>query len=155
LIRTVRLPVLATGGIMDGAGIAAALALGASAAQLGTAFVGSNESLASAAYRQRLFSLSAQRTAMTAVISGRSARCLENEFVRWGADIGAQDIPDYPVAYDAGKALHAAASAAGSSEFGPHWAGQGAPLARAMSAQELVRCLETELDAGARVPHGA
>lgn len=149
LIRTVRLPVLAAGGIMDGAGIGAALALGAAAAVLGTAFVGTHESLASPAYRARLFGPEARHTAMTAVISGRLARCLDNDFVRWGAHVRAGDIPAYPVAYDAAKALHAAATAAGSSEFGAHWAGQGAPLARAMPVRKLMQCLEAELEASA------
>jgi nitronate monooxygenase len=138
--------VIAAGGIMDGAGIASALALGAVAAQLGTAFVGTNESLADAAYRERLFGQPAHHTVMTRVISGRPARCLANDFTRWGASLRNDDeVPDYPIAYDAGKALNAAGKAAGQAGYGAHWAGQGAPLARRLSAHALMDALQEEL----------
>ena len=127
---------------MDGAGIKAALALGAVAAQLGTAFIGCPESSADADYRTALASVSAAHTIMTKTISGRPARCLANRFTQWEA--GEAQVPDYPVAYDAGKALHAAAKAAGESGFGAHWAGQGAPLSRSMGAAELVALLWQE-----------
>ena len=130
LVRALDIPVVAAGGIMDGAGIAACLVLGASAAQLGTAFVGCPESAADAGYRAALFSAAAEHTVMTRAISGRPARCLANKFTALGALVEAGAIPDYPVAYDAGKALHAAAKSAGESGFGAQWAGQGAPLAR-------------------------
>ena len=94
---------------MDGAGIAAALRLGAAAAQLGTAFLGCGESLADAGYRAALFSDAAHHTTMTRAISGRPARCLANRFTLLGGGIAAADIPDYPTAYDLGKALHVAA----------------------------------------------
>jgi nitronate monooxygenase len=131
---------------MDGAGIAAALRLGAAAAQLGTAFVGSAESLADAGYRAALFSEAAQHTTMTRAISGRPARSLANRFTGLGADIADRDIPAYPIAYDLGKALHAACKAAGEFGYGAQWAGQGAPLARAMPAGELVAVLADELE---------
>jgi nitronate monooxygenase len=146
LARSVKLPVIAAGGIMDGAGIAAALALGASAAQLGTAFVATEESLADAAYRQILFSDAAHHTIMTRVISGRPARSLANAFTRWGASVPDEAVPDYPVTYDAGKSLNAAGKAAGHTGYGAHWAGQGAPLARALSAQGLMQVLKDELE---------
>jgi nitronate monooxygenase len=146
LVRNTRLPVIAAGGIMDGAGIAAALALGAAAAQLGTAFVATEESLADTAYRQLLFSDAAHHTVMTRAISGRPARSLANAFTRLGADVPDEAIPDYPVAYDAGKALNAAGKAAGQPGYGAQWAGQGAPLARAMSVQALMQVLKSELD---------
>ncbi|MCC8361576.1 nitronate monooxygenase [Lysobacter sp. A6] len=145
LARNVSLPIVAAGGIMAGAGIAAAMALGASAAQLGTAFVATDESLADAAYRERLLGSDAHHTVMTRAISGRPARGLPNDFTRLGATLDDADIPDYPIAYAAGKALHAAAKAAGSSGYGAQWAGQGAPLARAMPAGELVHTLAREL----------
>ncbi|QNP40785.1 NAD(P)H-dependent flavin oxidoreductase [Lysobacter solisilvae (ex Woo and Kim 2020)] len=145
LAQNVSLPIIAAGGIMDGAGIAAALALGACAAQLGTAFVATDESLADAAYRERLLGSDACNTVITRAISGRPARGLPNDFTRLGATIADADIPDYPLAYHAGKALHAAAMAAGYSGYGAHWAGQGAPLARTMSAGSLVRTLAHEM----------
>jgi nitronate monooxygenase len=140
-----QLPVIAAGGIMDGAGIAAAVLLGAAAAQLGTAFVLSPESAADAGYRAALGSDAAFHTTMTRVISGRPARCLANMFTRWGEGIADADVPDYPVAYDAGKALNAAAKVVGEYGYGAQWAGQGAPLCRAMPAGELVTVLGREL----------
>ncbi|HUA80673.1 MAG TPA: nitronate monooxygenase [Dyella sp.] len=149
LVRAVKLPVVAAGGIMDGAGIASVLSLGAQAAQLGTAFVATDESLADAGYRERLFSPAAHHTIMTRVISGRPARSLANDFTRWGSSVPTDAIPDYPIAYDAGKALHAAGKAVGQSGYGAQWAGQGAPLARALSAQALMNVLKEELDLAA------
>jgi nitronate monooxygenase len=145
LVRNVSLPIVAAGGIMDGAGIAAAMALGASAAQLGTAFVATDESLADAAYRERLRGPDAHHTTMTRAISGRPARGLRNDFTRLGTTVAGNDIPAYPVAYAAGKALHAAAKAMGHGGYGAQWAGQGAPLARSMAAGELVHALANEL----------
>jgi nitronate monooxygenase len=146
LAHSVKLPIIAAGGIMDGAGIAAALALGAGAAQLGTAFVATEESLADAAYRQLLFSDAAHHTRMTRVISGRPARSLANAFTHWGASVPDQEVPAYPIAYDAGKSLNAAGKAAGQTGYGAHWAGQGAPLARALSSQALMQVLKDELE---------
>jgi len=146
LAQSIDLPVIAAGGIMDGAGIAAVLAAGAQAAQLGTAFVATDESLADAGYRERLAGAAAHHTIMTRAISGRPARSLASDFTRWAADVPDADVPDYPVAYDAGKTLHAAAKAAGHTGFGAHWAGQGAPLARAMPTGQLMQALEHELD---------
>lgn len=143
LAQKTRLPVIAAGGIMDGAGIAAALRLGAAAAQLGTAFIGTDESAADAGFRAALFSPAAQRTVMTRVISGRKARCLANRFTAWGSEAEAA-APAYPIAYDAGKALNAAAKAAGETGYGAQWAGQGAPLARAMPAGRLMAKLIAE-----------
>ncbi len=138
-------PVIAAGGIMDGAGIAAALRLGASAAQLGTAFIACDESQADAGYRAALSSEAAHHTVMTRVISGRPARCLANRFTALGLGIDPRHVPDYPLTYDAGKALHAAGKAKGEFGFGAHWAGQGAPLSRPMPAAELIALLRDEL----------
>ncbi|MBY4897837.1 nitronate monooxygenase family protein [Cupriavidus sp. AU9028] len=146
LVRETGLPVIAAGGIMDGAGIAAALALGAHAAQLGTAFVPCPESAADEAYRSVLLSRAAPPTTMTRAISGRPARGLSNRFTALGLAAEAPGIPDYPIAYDAGKALHAAAKAQGSADFAAQWAGQAVALSRAMPAAELVRQLLLELD---------
>ncbi len=150
LASRLHVPVIAAGGIMDGAGIAAMLDLGAQAAQLGTAFVACPESSADRYYRDALFGPAAAATEMTALISGRPARCLPNAFTALkDAALRGVRIPDYPIAYDAGKALAAAGRAKGDGGFGAQWAGQGAPLARAMPAAELVRTLAAEL-AGAR-----
>jgi len=147
LVSALPLPIIAAGGIMDGAGIAAALRLGASAAQLGTAFVLCTESAADAGYRAALTSDAAHHTEMTRVISGRPARTLRNRFSTLGESVPFEDVPAYPIAYDAGKALHTAAKAKGDFGYGAQWAGQAAPLARAMSTTELVATLRRELEA--------
>lgn len=137
------LPVIAAGGIMDGSGIRAALNLGAVAAQLGTAFIACSESGADQAYRSALGSPAAEHTIMTRAISGRPARCLQNRFTTW-AEGEIPCPPDYPVAYHAGKALHAAAKAAGEHGYGAQWAGQGAPMSRKMQAADLLALLARE-----------
>ncbi len=145
LVREIDRPVIAAGGIMDGAGIAAVLRLGASAVQLGTAFVACDESLADAGYRAALAGPGARHTVMTRAISGRPARCLANRFTAIGREAPVRDVPAYPIAYDAGKALHAAAKARGEFGYGAQWAGQGAPLCRPMPAGQLVQTLRREM----------
>jgi nitronate monooxygenase len=146
LVREAGLPVIAAGGIMDGAGIAAALELGAVAAQLGTAFVACPESSADDAYRAALMGPGGYHTMLTSLISGRPARSLANRFTALIELVAGRLPPDYPIAYDAGKALHAAAKARGEHGFGAQWAGQGAPLIRAMPAARLVQTLRGELE---------
>jgi nitronate monooxygenase len=145
LVRELDVPVIAAGGIMDGAGIAAALRLGAVAALLGTAFVACPESSADEGYRALLMSEAAFHTVMTSAISGRPARCLPNRFTQLGASVAAAEIPAYPITYDAGKQLHAAAKAKSEFGYGAQWAGQGAPLARSMPTAALVGALVAEL----------
>ncbi len=147
LVRELNVPIIAAGGIMDGAGIAAALRLGAVAALLGTAFVACPESSADEGYRAALKSDAVFHTTMTAAISGRPARCLPNRFTRLGESVSRSDIPSYPIAYDAGKLLHVAAKAKSEFGYGAQWAGQGAPLTRELPAGELVRVLAAELEA--------
>jgi nitronate monooxygenase len=145
LVRQLDVPIVAAGGIMDGAGIAAALRLGASAAQLGTAFIACPESHADTGYREALAGDPAFHTVMTRAISGRPARCVRNRFTVLGAGMSLPQIPPYPIAYDAGKALNAAAKGAHESGYGAQWAGQGAPLARELPAAKLVAVLAEEL----------
>ena len=143
-VRQTGLPVIAAGGIMDGAGIDAALALGAAAAQLGSAYIATDESLADAGYRATLAGPAAHHTTMTRTVSGRPARCLANRFTA-AQGFAPDAIPDYPVAYDLGKALNAAAKAAGEPGYGAQWAGQGAPLCRNLPAAALTRTLAAEM----------
>ena len=146
LVARLAAPVIAAGGLMDGAGVAAALALGAQAAQLGTAFVGCPESSADSFHREALFGPGAYATEMTSMISGRPARCLPNRFTRLQhGPAGSAPLPDYPIAYDAGKALAAAARGQGEGGYGAQWAGQGAPVARTMPAADLMATLAQEL----------
>lgn len=145
-VRNLDLPVIAAGGIMDGAGISAVLDLGASAAQLGTAFVACDESLADEGYRAALASDAAHHSVTTRAISGRPARSLTNRFTALGADVPERDVPAYPLAYDLGKALNAAGKARAEFGYGAQWAGQGAPLSRPMTAARLVATLASELE---------
>lgn len=146
LVSKISVPMIAAGGIMDGAGIASMLDLGAAAAQLGTAFIACPESSADAHHRDALFGPGALATEMTMLISGRPARCLPNGFTALkNTTLKGVAVPDYPIAYDAAKALATAAKAKGNGSFGAQWAGQGAPLARAMPAAELVNTLAQEL----------
>jgi len=82
---------------------------------------------------------------MTSAISGRPARCLANRFTALGQEVSGADIPAYPIAYDLGKSLHSAAKTAGEFGYGAQWAGQGAPLARKLSAGALTRILAAEM----------
>ena len=145
IVQKLSLPVITAGGIMDGAGIVAALSIGAEAAQLGTAFVACPESAAGTAYREALSSGTAARTVMTRVISGRLARGLSNRFTALGEAPSCPDLPDYPLPYFAGKALHAAAKRQGSSSFAAHWAGRGVEMTRVRPAAELVKLLSDEI----------
>jgi nitronate monooxygenase len=145
LVQQGQLPVIAAGGLMDGADLAAALRAGAVAGQFGTAFVACPESAASAAYRAALLQQPPLPTALTAVISGRPARGLVNRFMDDIDQPGRPAIAAYSRAYTAGKALVAAAQQAGEAGFAVQWAGMGAARARALPAAELVRTIAHEL----------
>lgn len=151
LATTTRLPVIAAGGIMDGAGIRAALDLGAAAAQLGTAFILCPESAANASYRENLKGGRAAVTRTTRVLSGRPARGMVNRLVDHGEAPGSPPPAAYPVAYDATKRLNAAAAGRECNDFAAQWAGQGAPLARELPAADLMRVLVDELRATSQV----
>lgn len=144
LARRSRLPVVAAGGIMDGQGLSAALRMGASAVQMGTAFILCPESSASTAYRSELKSERARHTGITSAISGRPARGIVNRLHALGLEKGTPPLPDYPIAYDAGKALHQVAATHGNQEYAAHWAGQAAPLARELPAADLIRKIVEE-----------
>ena len=136
----VRIPVIAAGGIGDGRGIAAALMLGASAVQLGTAFLHSPEADISAVHRQRL---KEGRTVFTNLMTGGLARGLHGRLVD---ELGAvrAEAPPYPLASAALASIRKAAEGRGEFGFGPLWAGQAAPLGRALPAAELTRKLATD-----------
>ncbi len=143
IVRAVRIPVVASGGIMDGSGIAAALALGAAGAQLGTAFVPCPESGASAVHKEAILAAREDDTRITEKFSGKPARSLANRFIR---EAEARQIPQlaFPAQNMLTGKLRAASAKAGNADFVPLWAGQAAPLARALPAAELVARLEAE-----------
>lgn len=134
LLSGLGLPLIAAGGIMTRADAQEAIDAGAAAVQCGTAFLLAPEAATSAAHQAALAS---GRTIMTRAISGRPARGMENLFTA----IDGTGAADYPVAYDAGKALNAAALAAGEAGFGAFWAGTGAAHAVARPAKETVAAI--------------
>ncbi len=146
LRRRTRLPVIAAGGIMDGAGIRAVLDQGAVAAQLGTAFLLCPESSTSAGYRAALAAGDGIRTRLTSALSGRPARGIVNRFVAFAESHWQTRPAAYPLAYDAAKQLIAACAKVGRDDVGAFWAGQGAPLLRELPASDLVALLVKELD---------
>lgn len=133
-LAAVGLPVIAAGAIMTAADVRAALAAGAAAVQCGTAFLRAPEAATPPAHRAALDS---GRTVMTRAISGRPARAVENLFTAIPDD----DTPGYPMTYDAGKALHAAASAKGEHGYGAQWAGTGCAATVARPAAATVQAL--------------
>jgi nitronate monooxygenase len=140
----VSIPVIAAGGIADARGIAAALALGASAVQLGTAYLVCPESAISPVYRRALATASDDTTAITNVFTGRPARGLINRVVR---EVGplSTSAPGFPLAGGALAPLRAAAERKGSGDFTPLWSGQAARLARPLPAATLTRSLADEV----------
>ncbi len=143
LVDAVALPVIASGGIMDGRGVAAALALGAAAVQVGTAFLTVDESGASPVYRAALLAAAPEATTVTRAFSGRPARGLRNRFIA-EVEEGGIPVPPFPLQNALTRPLRNAATAAGAAEAMSLWAGQAAALARRESTDALVRRLVQE-----------
>jgi nitronate monooxygenase len=147
-VDAVRVPVIASGGIMDGRGIAAALALGASAVQLGTAFLTCEEAGIANAYKDAILQAHENQTRITRAFSGRPARGIVNRFMSEMESAGSREtILPFPVQNDLTRALRAAAGKQGRAEFLSLWAGQGVRMARRQSAADLVERLAGELKA--------
>ena len=144
VVRAVRVPVVAAGGIADGAGIRAALQLGAVAAQLGTAFLLCDESLISPLHRAALQQPGATQTALTNLFTGRPARGIVNRLMREQGPMS-DKVPDFPLATTAITALRRAAEQRGSTDFSPLWAGQNVTGCRAVPAAQRVRELMQSL----------
>jgi nitronate monooxygenase len=142
--EAVDIPVVAAGGIMRGSQIAAVLAAGASAAQLGTAFLATPESGAPAVHKQALTNPLFTHTELTRAFSGRPARGLVNRFLR---EHGPYAPAAYPDIHHLTSPLRKAAAKAGDAQGMALWAGQGHRLARALPAAELVEVLAAELGA--------
>jgi nitronate monooxygenase len=144
IVDAVRAPVIAAGGIMDGRGFAAALALGASAASLGTAFLGCPEAGTAVPYREALREARDEGTVITRAFSGRAARGLANRFTR---EMAGAPLAPFPVQNALTREIRAAAARAGDAGLLSLWAGQGAPLLREMPAGQLVAQILREVDA--------
>jgi nitronate monooxygenase len=136
----VSVPVIAAGGLADGRGIAAALILGASAVQLGTAYLHSPETPISEVHRERL---RRGQTVFTNLLTGGLARGVRGRLID---DLGPvrSEAPPYPLASDALAPIRKAAEQQGEYGFGPMWAGQAAPLGEALPAAELTRKLAAD-----------
>ena len=131
---------------MDGRGIAAALALGANAVQMGTAFVNCPESAIPDVYRRELAQASGDQTRLTSAFSGRPARAIINRFVREmkGSE---SDLPDFPIPNTLTGPLRKASGKVGSPDFVSLWAGQGCGMSREIPAANLVDILARETEA--------
>lgn len=144
VVRAVKVPVIAAGGIADAAGVAAALALGASGAQIGTAYMLCPEATTSAVHRAALKSESAGHTALTNVITGGPARGIVNRIIRERGPMSAL-APAFPLATSAIAPLRAKAESRGSGDFSPLWSGQNASGCKEIPAAQLTRELAAAL----------
>ncbi len=149
LQRVVSLPIIATGGIMEGREIYTALQAGAAAAQLGTAFLACPESGASLAYKHAIITAGRDRTVLTRAFSGRWARGLANEFTA-AVDAQPDAILPYPLQNQLTRAMRLAAGQKGEAECLSLWVGQGVARVRQLAAGELVRVLAEELRGAGR-----
>lgn len=138
IVRAVRVPVVAAGGIADARGVAAAMALGAAGVQLGTAYLLCPETTTSAVHRAALKSHAARHTALTNLFTGRPARGIVNRFMREQGPIS-ELAPAFPLATAAVAPLRARAEAAGSGDFSPLWSGQNATGCKEVPAAQLTR----------------
>ena len=138
IVRAVKVPVIAAGGIADANGVRAAMALGAAGVQIGTAYLLCPEATTSAMHRAALKTDAAQVTAVTNVFTGRPARGIMNRIMRELGPINPA-APAFPLAAAAMAPLRAKAESRGSSEFSPLWAGQNASACREIPAAVLTR----------------
>jgi nitronate monooxygenase len=145
VVRRVRVPVIAAGGIADATGVRAAIALGAAAVQVGTAYLLCPEATTSEVHRAALTGEGARHTALTNLFTGRAARGIVNRVMR---ELGPMSSapPEFPLATAAIAPLRAKAESQGSGDFSPLWSGQNNSGCRTISAGQLTR----ELGAGAR-----
>lgn len=143
IVDAVSVPVIAAGGIMDGRGLVAALSLGASAAQMGTAFLACPETPIPGAWKRSLREARAESTTVTEAMSGKPARAVRNRYID---EVEALDEPllPYPAQYSVSRDLRKAAAAADNADFIAMWAGQGVGLVREQPAAELVAELVAE-----------
>jgi len=145
VVDAVRVPVVASGGIMDGRGLAAALALGAAGVQMGTAFLTCEEAGVPAAYQEAILTAREDATRITRAFSGRPARGIVNRFMQ-EIDAGGEVLP-FPWQNALTRPLRAAAARANRAELLSLWAGQGTRMARRQKAADLVARVAAEAEA--------
>jgi nitronate monooxygenase len=136
MVKTVRVPVIAAGGIADAQGVAAAMALGAAGVQVGSAYLLCPEATTSAIHRAALQSPAAGHTALTTLFSGRPARGIVNRVMRELGSLSAP-TPEFPLATSAIAPLRSKAESQGSGDFSPLWCGQNASGCKAVAAAQL------------------
>jgi nitronate monooxygenase len=139
VVDSVKVPVIAAGGITDARGIAAAFALGAAAVQIGTGYLLSPEARISPLYRQALKS-EGDQTALTNVFTGRPARAIANRMIRETGPMS-KLVPDFPLPTAFSAPLRVASEAKGTTDFTPIWSGQSVHLALELPAKEITRRL--------------
>jgi nitronate monooxygenase len=148
VVDAIRAPVIASGGIMDGRGIVAALALGASAVQMGTAFLTCDEAGVPEAYKEAILRAHEDQTRITRAFSGRPARGIVNRFMTEVEFNHADDaILPFPLQNSLTRSIRTAAARENRAEFLSLWSGQGVRLARRQTASDLVARLAKEIDA--------
>jgi len=140
IVDAVKVPVIAAGGIMDGRGLVAALALGASAVQMGTAFLGCHEAPIAGAWRQQLFATEADQVTVTSALSGKPARGIRNRFIREVEALDEALLP-YPLQYSLSRELRQKAQQMDNPDFLAMWSGQGIGLLRDTSISALLQSL--------------
>ena len=147
IVDAVTIPVIASGGIMDGRGIVAALALGAAVVQMGTAFLTCHEAGVPNAYKEAILSAHEDQTRVTRAFSGRPARGIVNRFMRdVQSENGEDAILPFPLQNVLTRPMRTAAAKQNRAEFLSLWAGQALRLARRESAQELMARLAKEIE---------
>jgi nitronate monooxygenase len=144
-VSDLKIPVIASGGIMDGRGIAAALALGASAVQLGTAFLTCHEAGVPDSYKKALLAGQANQTRITRAFSGRPARGLTNRFLA-EMESRSETILPFPIQNSMTRLMRSEAARLDSPDYLSLWAGQGVGLARNISATDLIEQLHLETE---------
>lgn len=149
IVQEVRVPVIAAGGIADAEGVAAALALGAQAVQVGTAYLLCPEATTSAIHRAALASPAARHTALTNIFTGRPARGIVNRVIREVGPIS-EAAPAFPLATSGITPLRAKAEAQGSGDFSPLWSGQNPTGCKPIPAAELTKMLAEGVRASSR-----
>ena len=144
IVQAVKVPVIAAGGIADAAGVAAAMALGAAAVQIGTAYLLCPEATTSKLHRAALQSPASQHTALTNLFTGRPARGIANRLMRELGPISTV-ATEFPLATSGIAPLRAAAEKTGITDFSPLWSGQNASACREIGAAELTQALVANL----------
>lgn len=143
LVDNVRIPVIASGGIMDGRGIAASLALGASGVQIGTAFLSCKEARVPKPWLDSLMDSKDVSTVLTKAFSGKYARGINNRFIKEMSSLESE-IPEYPIQNSLTRPIRNAAKEKADPSFMSLWAGQGSQMSRQINAEDLINALITE-----------